>query len=118
MQVRTRMIFKNRKEQGVKGCFWVMLSGMILVILLLYFADGISGNDYWWHVKTGEWIVNHGEVPRKDMYSWAGREEGLSWTPHEWLSEVCLYGIRRTAGDEGVYVFCVAGALLLNFFLL
>lgn len=118
MQVRTRMIFKNRKEQGVKGCFWVMLSGMILVILLLYFADGISGNDYWWHVKTGEWIVNHGEVPRKDMYSWVGREEGLSWTPHEWLSEVCLYGIRRTAGDEGVYVFCVAGALLLNFFLL
>ncbi len=118
MQVKTRTICKDRKEQGVRRCFLVMLAGMVLVIILLYFADGISGNDYWWHVKTGEWIVNHGRVPETDLYSWVGTEEKIAWTPHEWLSEVCFYGIRQMAGDEGVYVFCVAGAILLNFILL
>ncbi len=101
-------------EQSLQNWFAVMLVGMIVTILFLYFSQGMSGNDYWWHVKTGEWIVSHGRVPQTDIYSWVGRQKEILWTPHEWLSEVCFYEIRGAAGDEGVYLFCAAGAVGLN----
>ena len=31
--------------------------------------------DIWWHVKTGDWIVEHAAVPHNGLFSWtaAGR---------------------------------------------
>ena len=47
-----------------------LLSG--IVVILLCFEEGISGNDFWWHVKTGEWICNNQQIPEYDVFSWYG----------------------------------------------
>ena len=51
----------------------VIALGAIGIILLLYcFSFGISGNDFWWHVKVGEWICDNKVIPTHDIFSWYG----------------------------------------------
>jgi len=37
----------------------------------------IRSLDYWWHLKTGEWIAEHGRVPTADLYTCTVR--GARW---------------------------------------
>ncbi|MCD7751933.1 MAG: hypothetical protein LUI10_09390 [Lachnospiraceae bacterium] len=97
---------------------WGILASMILVLLLYGFCGGLNGNDFWWHVKVGQWIVEHGSVPTTDIFSWIGQAYGISWTAHEWLSEVIFYVIFASWGEAGIYVLCVSLAILLMLFLM
>jgi hypothetical protein len=54
----------------------IILVGL-LAVTLLCFSEGINGNDFWWHVKVGEWIVDNGKVPTEDIFSWYGMEKGI-----------------------------------------
>lgn len=92
------------------ACMLIILVAL-LAVTLLCFSNGISGNDFWWHVKVGEWVVEHNEVPTTDIFSWYGMEKGISWTAHEWLSDVIFYGIHSTFGSIGIFVFCITAAL-------
>lgn len=72
---------------------------------LLHFTDP----DYWWHLRTGQLIVETGSVPREDPFSFtnAGRE----WLPHEWLADVLIYGLQWLGGYALLTVLFVAVAL-------
>ena len=91
----------------IKGLLWSTL----LIVLLLTYANGISGNDFWWHVKVGEWICENKEIPTTDIFSWYGIEQGFSWTAHEWLSEIILYKIFVLFGERGIFIFSVLMAI-------
>ncbi len=106
----------GRKKDAAHLVLLLVFVACIGVTLLVY-ADGISGNDFWWHVKIGEWIVQHHQVPTTAIYSWAGTEKGISWTAHEWLSEVIFYEIYVHAGEDGIFVMCMVLALLLEILL-
>ncbi len=54
--------------------------------------------DYWWHVRIGEWIISHGEIPRTALLTWLSTGP---WTAHEWASEVILYGLHQVTGPFG-----------------
>ena len=54
--------------------------------------------DYWWHLRIGEWIVSHGEVPRTALLTWLSTGP---WTAHEWASEVILYELHQVTGPFG-----------------
>jgi hypothetical protein len=43
--------------------------------------------DLWWHLRTGELILETG-IPREDPFSFIAG--GLPWTTHEWLTEIAL----------------------------
>lgn len=62
------------------------LAGIMVVIVL---AKGLTDPDFFTHVRTGQLIVETGQVPTTDPFSftWAGQP----WTLHEWLSEVVMY---------------------------
>mgnify|MGYP003505008617 FL=1 len=84
-----------------------------MVILLLCFSNGISGNDFWWHIKVGEYIQENKTIPTNDIFSWLGMEKNISWTAHEWLSDVIFYYIHNTFGEIGVFCFSVVVAIIL-----
>jgi hypothetical protein len=65
-------------------------------------ARNVLDPDVWWHLKTGEWIVQHRAVPHTDIFSYT--RVGQAWTAHEWLSELAIYGIFRFAGYAGLIV--------------
>ncbi len=81
------------------------------VIILLY-NSGVSGNDFWWHIKAGEWICENSSIPTKDIFSWYGISHNLEWISHEWLSEIILYKIYAFGGEPLVLTFCMFSAFL------
>jgi hypothetical protein len=62
---------------------------------LLHFTDP----DYWWHLRTGQLIVETGSVPHHDPFSFTAA--GSRWIAHEWLSDVIIYGVERVLGYAG-----------------
>ena len=82
-------------------CFLVLT--FIFTFRLFGSLDGgIVDPDYYWHVKTGEWIVLHGMLPQGDIFSYS--VEGKAWNLHEWLFQVLLYGLHVLGGEDLILV--------------
>ncbi|MEM4261191.1 MAG: hypothetical protein QXG00_08155 [Candidatus Woesearchaeota archaeon] len=78
---------------------------LISVVIYLIGAKEIGDPDAFWHIKTGEWILKNKQVPTMDIFSWYGKEQGLTWTNHEWLFEITLYLFYKFFGFKGVFFF-------------
>ena len=108
---------KKNKLDTDKICFFIFIAA-ILTILLTVFSNGISGNDFWWHIKVGEYVINNSSVPSKDIFSWIGISEGINWTPHEWLSDVIFFIIFENSGQAGIFILSICSALIMIFLLI
>ena len=78
---------------------------LVFVFLLLIFtlaARQIVDPDFWWHLKTGQQLVQSWKIPHSDIFSsvFAGKE----WITHEWLSEIFIYSVYRVIGYGGLIV--------------
>ena len=51
--------------------------------------------DLWWHLRVGQWILDHHAIPRSEMFTYTAA--GNPVTYHEWGSEV-LFTLLNTAG--------------------
>ncbi|MDP9237486.1 MAG: hypothetical protein M3P30_08845 [Chloroflexota bacterium] len=75
--------------------------------------------DYWWHRRTGEYIVANFRVPSTEFYSFTAH--GQPWTDHEWLSQVIIYLTDSAVGYLGLFLLFMAlgvGAWWLTYHLL
>lgn len=97
----------------VKGVCLFGVGFTVLTLFAVCFSKGIQGNDFWWHVKVGEWICDNMKIPTNDIFSWYGIEHNLDWTAHEWLSDVVYYLLLRFTGSLGVFLFSVISAFLM-----
>lgn len=81
---------------------------MVVIVL----AKGLTDPDFFTHVRTGQLIVETGQIPTTDPFSftWAGQP----WTLHEWLSEVFMYLLISAVGVlPSLIVFgLIPGAIL------
>jgi hypothetical protein len=59
-------------------------------------ADGDTG----WHIRTGEWILQHAAVPHQDLFSFT--KPGGAWFAWEWGWDVVFALIHRFWGLSGV----------------
>lgn len=78
---------------------------LVFVFMLFIFtiaARQILDPDFWWHLKTGQYLVETRSIPHTDIFSsaFAGKE----WITHEWLSEVFIYAVYRVLGLGGLLV--------------
>src|SRR4051794_22006762 len=63
-----------------------------LAILVWLFVSGggqgwsglLADADVGWHIRTGDYILDHGSVPHQDLYSFS--KTGAPWYAWEWLS--------------------------------
>ena len=79
-------------------------------------ARGMTDPDVWWHLRTGQLILQNHSLFHTDPYSFT--RFGQPWINHEWLSDVLLFSIYRIAGYGGlivVFAAIIAAALLLVF---
>ena len=63
----------------------------------------LSDGDTGWHIRTGEWVLEHGTVPQQDLFSYS--KPGESWFAWEWLCDVVFAGIHRAWGVKGLVYF-------------
>jgi hypothetical protein len=74
-----------------------------------------SDPDVWWHLRSAEWILQHGAVPHTDPFSSFGA--GKPWAAYSWLFELLVYQLFQRLGLVGVVVYtagmvvCIAAAL-------
>jgi hypothetical protein len=90
--------------------------GLILLFgLLAMTARNATDPDLWWHLRTGELIVETGHVPHVDPFSFT--RAGHAWVSHEWMSEIAFYEIFKHGGAAALIVFAslvtTAGFMLL-----
>ena len=82
----------------------------VFVFAFLLASRPLSDGDFWWHLKTGEYILKNLSIPRIDFYSFT--VPGKHWVAHEWLSEVIFYFIYTRAGfNTLIFVFTVLTVL-------
>ncbi len=56
-----------------------------------------------WHLKTGEWIVQNGDVPRVDPFLASSVER--PWVADQWLTDLLFYSLYSVAAWQGIYLF-------------
>lgn len=76
---------------------------------------GLREPDLWWQIKTGEWILAHGNVPNQDIFSFT--QKGNTWINIKWGFEVLAALVSFAAGAESVFIIQALMLLLLLFFL-
>ena len=105
-------------DKTTKSIYYILLASGALAILLWCFHTGISGNDFWWHIRAGQWICENGRVPDRDIFSWYGTAHDFKWTAHEWLAEVIYWLVYRRFGEGGIFVWSLCGAVLMALLLM
>lgn len=81
---------------------------IFIFILLLFFVslpnfifgDGSTG----WHLVTGQYVLNHFQVPRTDLISYTFPDK--PWVAYEWLFDALIAALERIAGLKLVAVAC------------
>jgi len=93
----------------------LLFAAILFLGLLAVTARSATDPDLWWHLRTGQWIVETGHVPHSDPFSFT--HAGYPWISHEWLSEVVFYELWEHAGPPALIVYSAmittAGFLLL-----
>ena len=56
-------------------------------------GDGDTG----WHIRVGQWILAHGQVPRQDMFSFT--KPGAPFFAWEWLWDVLAANLYQHGGS-------------------
>ena len=81
-------------------CFFIALL-MWLFVAGSHGWDSLLGDaDIGWHIRTGEWILDHQAVPTHDLFSFS--KPGAQWFAWEWLSDIVFALLFRAAGFKGV----------------
>jgi hypothetical protein len=72
-------------------------------------------SDTWWHLRTGEWIVENHALPRVDPFSLT--RNGEPWYYPGWLSEILMVKVFGWGGLPALNVL-FTGIILLSFVLI
>ncbi|MBY0552279.1 MAG: hypothetical protein K2W95_33680 [Candidatus Obscuribacterales bacterium] len=91
---------------------WLPSIGDVLFLLALYlmlgtlphciFGDGSTG----WHLVAGQYILEHGQVPAKDLVSYTFVDK--PWVAYEWLFDAFIAALEKVGGLRLVAVACCA----------
>ena len=80
--------------------FLVVLTMLVIALDFMMAGGGINDPDIWWHLRNAEFLFQHHQLPRHDMYSFT--VAGQPWINHEWLSEIPFYLAWRAGGVVGI----------------
>src|SRR5450432_4114404 len=82
------------------------------LFLLGLFSPEISDPDFWWHLRTGQYIVEKHAlaVPDPFAYTTAAAKPAYAAEPHtrqfnlthEWLAQALMYSVYRVGGFAGI----------------
>lgn len=95
---------------------FTLTTTVIAILFVLKFLNPVLADpDFYWHLKTGEYIVSTLSIPSTDPFSFTFG--GKPWVAHEWLTEALLYGAMQAFGYTGIRLL-IATMLCASFYLL
>jgi len=81
----------------------IIFVSLLFVLVTTSETGLLHDGDTGYHIRTGEIILKSWHVPTEDPFS--NQRPPLKWTTHEWLAEVLMASIFKSAGLTGVVVF-------------
>jgi len=87
----------------------LMLAAVFAIPVVIVLQPVIDW-DLWWHLRVGEWVLQHGRVPTNDPFSSNGGQQ--PWLAYSWLFGVLVYLCFHSLGLTGVMLFTLALSLL------
>jgi len=85
---------------------WPRISAALFVsiFLLAILAGPIEDTDFWWHLRTGQWIAQQHRLPVPDPFSYTSGDDATARfnLTHEWLSQLVLYAVYAVGGFGAV----------------
>ena len=91
------------KDSPVSNRIILIATILFLAAIFVLSLNQISDFDTGYHLKTGEYIVQHLTIPRYDIFSYSA--QGARWIAHYWLSDVLFYLVNLISGFKGLIVF-------------
>jgi hypothetical protein len=91
-----------------------VLLALTAVLLLGLFSTEISDPDFWWHLKTGQYVVTEHRLPVPDPFAYTTASASTSPVEaatrhfnltHEWLAQVVWYLVYRAGGFGAVVLW-------------
>jgi hypothetical protein len=79
----------------------LFLAGVFLAILR-QFVQPIFDPDFWWHLRTGQWIVEHRALPTHDLYTFTIQDH--VWITHEYLVEILMWLLWTHGGSVAISI--------------
>ena len=73
-----------------------VLFATLLLWTFLSSCVPLFDTDFWWHLKTGNWILNGGGIPSVDLYTFA--DAGKRWIDLHWGFQVMIAVLYRLGG--------------------
>lgn len=89
---------------------------LCLLIAIAVSIKSFREPDLWWQIRTGEWILQHHEVPKQDVFSYT--MNGTEWINIKWGFEVAAAFVSDLLGPESVFILQAIVNCLLVVFLL
>jgi hypothetical protein len=80
-------------------CFYALL-------LLLPGFSLLQDPDVFWHIRTGQWILDHVQFPTVDVFSYTANSN--PWVPTEWLSEIVFALVYNLGGWRALVALAAA----------
>ncbi|BDS14468.1 tetratricopeptide repeat protein [Aureispira anguillae] len=99
------------KQSTIARIAWAVciLVGVVLSL------KALREPDLWWMYRTGEWMLENGEVTKSDPFSYTFA--GVEWINVKWFFEVLITLGKNCFGVEFIFVFqAMVTLLILTFF--
>ncbi len=91
----------NSAQRGHRIRTWLSeprqaLLGAVLILVAAVGLDALSDPDVWWHIKLGDWIIAHHQIPAGELFAYTAFGNPL--VAHEWLSETIFAALSSVGG--------------------
>ena len=84
-----------------------LLAAAFALAALIAGTVKIRSYDFFWHLESGQWILDHRALPETDPFRFTA-DPSERWIDHEWLAQVLLASGERTVGLVGLERSAVA----------
>ena len=91
---------------------WLLMLVLVYAAVAIIVVRPVIDPDVWWHLRAGQWILEHRAVPWTDPFSSYGL--GKAWIAYNWLFEVLLYELYRLLGLFGPLLYVVFSTLAIT----
>jgi hypothetical protein len=67
-----------------------------MIALAAAFTSAVEDPDFWWHLRTGYWMLDNRRLPSHDVFTYT--VGGHAWVDHEYLTELILAYLNSWGG--------------------
>lgn len=78
------------------------VAGLVGLAAALFAPQLFNDADTYWHIRAGEWMLNHHAILRGDPFSYT--MAGKPWNAQEWLAEIAMALAWRADAWNGLHI--------------